>query len=42
MFNKLKQFPCVATRYDKTAVSFLGFLASLLQSMWMPIYLNGA
>ena len=27
MFNKLKQCRRIATRYDKTAVSFLGFLA---------------
>jgi hypothetical protein len=27
MFNKLKQLRRIATRYDKTAVSFLGFLA---------------
>ena len=27
MFNRLKQFRRIATRYDKTAVSFLGFLA---------------
>jgi hypothetical protein len=26
MFNRLKQFRRIATRYDKTALSFTGFL----------------
>ena len=40
MFNKLKQFRRIATRYDKTAVSFLGFLALAAAKLWMPTYVN--
>ena len=42
MFNKLKQFRRIATRYDKTAVSFLGFLALAAAKLWMPTYVNRA
>lgn len=42
MFNKLKQFRRIATLYDKTAVSFLGFLALAAAKQWMPTYVNGA
>lgn len=42
MFNKLKQFRRIATRYDKTAVSFLGFLALAAAKIWMPTYINTA
>jgi len=42
MFNKLKQFRRIATRYDKTAVSFLGFLALAAAKMWMPNFVNRA
>jgi transposase len=41
MFNKLKQFRRIATRYDKTAVSFLGFLTLAAAKLWMPTYVNG-
>ena len=41
MFNRLKQFRRIATRYDKTAVSFLGFLALAAAKLWMPTYTNG-
>jgi len=40
MFNKLKQFRRIATRYDKTAVSFLGFLALAAAKIWLPTYVN--
>ena len=40
MFNKLKQFRRIATRYDKTAVFFLGFLALAAAKLWMPTYVN--
>ena len=40
MFNRLKQFRRIATRYDKTAVSFLGFLALAAAKLWMPTYVN--
>jgi transposase len=40
MFNKLKQFRRIATRYDKTAVSFLSFLALAAAKLWMPTYVN--
>lgn len=40
MFNKLKQFRRIATRYDKTALSFLGFLALAAAKLWMPTYVN--
>ncbi len=42
MFNKLKQFRRIATRYDKTAVSFLGFLALAAARLWMPSFTRGA
>lgn len=42
MFNKLKQFRRIATRYDKTAVSFLGFLALAAARLWMPSLTRGA
>jgi transposase len=41
-FNKLKLFRRIATRYDKTAVSFLGFLALAAAKLWMPTYVNRA
>lgn len=40
MFNKLKQFRRIATRYDKTTVSFLGFLAIAAAKLWIPTYVN--
>lgn len=42
MFNKLKQFRRIATRYDKTAVSFLAFLALAAAKPWMPTYVKRA
>jgi transposase len=42
MFNTLKQFRRIATRYDKTAVSFLGFLALAAAKLWMSTFVNAA
>lgn len=36
MFSKRKQFRRIATRYDKTAASFLGFLVRAAAKLWMP------
>ncbi|MGO4569654.1 transposase [Rhizobium sp. 2YAF20] len=36
MFNKLKQFRRIATRYDKTKASFAGFLALASVKLWLP------
>ncbi len=38
MFNRLKQFRRVATRYDKTARSFMGFLALAAVRVWLPSF----
>jgi transposase len=35
MFNRLKQSRRIATRYDKTALSFLGFLALAAAKTWL-------
>ena len=42
MFNKLKQFRRIATRYDKTRLSFCGFLCLAAARIWMPTFVNGA
>lgn len=42
MFNRLKQFRRIATRYDKTAVSILGFLTLAAAKIWLPTYVNRA
>jgi len=36
MFNKLKNWRRVATRYDKTAASFLAFITIASVKLWMP------
>jgi transposase len=36
MFNKLKNWRRVATRYDKTASSFLAFIMMASAKLWMP------
>ncbi len=38
MFNRLKQFRRVATRYDKTARSFMAFLALAAVRVWLPSF----
>jgi transposase len=40
MFNRLKQFRRIATRYDKTAKSFLAFLNLAAAKIWLPIFVN--
>ena len=42
MFGRLKQFRRIATRYDKTAQSFLGFLSLAAAKLWLPYYVNRA
>lgn len=36
MFNRLKQFRRIATRFDKTVKSFAAFLALAAAKIWMP------
>jgi transposase len=38
MFNRLKQFRRIATRYDKTAVTFIGFLCLAAAKLWLPSF----
>jgi transposase len=40
MFNRIKQFRRVATRYDKTRKSFKGFLALAAAKIWLPYFVN--
>ena len=40
MFNRLKQFRRIATRFDKTAKSFAAFLALAAVRIWMPHFVN--
>ena len=42
MFNRLKQFRRIATRYDKTAKSFLCFLHLAAAKLWLPAFVNRA
>jgi transposase len=42
MFNKLRQARRTATRYDKTSVSFLGFLNIAAARMWLRTLPTGA
>ena len=42
MFNKLKQVRRIATRYDKTALSFLSFLNLAAARLWLPSFVNRA
>jgi transposase len=36
MFNKLKNWRRIATRYDKTASSFLAFVSLASAKLWLP------
>ena len=36
LFNKLKNWRRVATRYDKTAESYLGFVTLASVKLWLP------
>ncbi|WP_259650294.1 transposase [Gluconacetobacter diazotrophicus] len=40
MFNRLKQFRRIATRYDKTRKSFLAFLNLAAVKLWLPSFVN--
>lgn len=40
LFNRLKQPRRIATRYDKTATSFLGFLSLAAARLWLSDYVN--
>jgi transposase len=40
MFNRLKQFRRIATRYDKTALSFTGFLCLAAAKLWLSSFVN--
>lgn len=40
MFNRLKQFRRIATRYDKTAKSYLAFLSLAAAKLWLPDFVN--
>lgn len=40
MFNRLKQFSRIATRFDKTAKSFAAFLALAPTRIWTPYFVN--
>ncbi|MFT9016431.1 MAG: IS5 family transposase [Acetobacter sp.] len=42
MFNRLKQFRRIATRYDKTRKSFLPFLNLAAVKLWLPSFVNRA
>ena len=42
MFNRIKQFRRIATRYDKTAISYMGFLALASVKLWMPAFVTRA
>ncbi len=42
MFNKLKQFRRIATRYDKTRKSFMAFLCIASAKLWIPSFVNRA
>lgn len=42
MFNKLKQSRRIATRYDKTALSFESFLNLASARLWIKTYVNRA
>jgi transposase len=39
--NRIKQFRHIATPYNKTAASYLGFLALVSVKLWTPTYVNG-
>lgn len=40
MFNRLKQFRRIATRFDKTKTSFAAFLALAAAKLWLPNFIN--
>ena len=42
MFNRLKQARRIATRYDKTACSFIAFLNIAAARLWLTDFVNRA
>jgi len=40
MFNHLKHFRRIATRYDKTALSFMSFLNLTAAKLWIRSFVN--
>ncbi|MCE2576780.1 transposase [Komagataeibacter sp. FNDCR2] len=40
MFSKLKQMRRIATRYDKTAVSFMSYLNLVAVRLWIISFVN--
>nr|WP_298240295.1 IS5 family transposase [uncultured Bradyrhizobium sp.] len=42
MFNRLKQSRRIATRFDKTIISFMGFLNLAAIRIWLPNFVNRA
>ena len=38
LFNKLKNWRRVATRYDKTAESYIGFISLASALLWIPFF----
>jgi len=40
MFNRSKQFRRIATRHDKTALSFNSFLCLAAAKLWLPSFVN--
>jgi len=42
MFNRLKQARRIATRYDKTARSFMAFLNIAASRLWLTHFVNRA
>lgn len=40
MFNRLKQMRRIATRYDKTALSFMSFLNLAAVKIWIKFFVN--
>ncbi|KXV36114.1 transposase, partial [Gluconobacter thailandicus] len=40
MFNRLKQMRRIATRYDKTALSFMSFLNIAAARLWIRSFVN--
>ncbi|MGO4566901.1 transposase [Rhizobium sp. 2YAF20] len=42
MFNRIKQFRRIATRFNKTAISYMGFLAIAAVKLWLPTFVNMA
>ena len=42
MFNQIKQFRRIATRYDKTTLSYASFLNLAAAMLWISTFVNAA